>query len=135
MEKGLVKNLTDFGLSVNQAKVYLSIIHLGPATVNSISKDTGLHQQDIYKIYGQLCDYTHPNFMGWQEIMGVQGANEVLLELPTFVGVNTDNSLKVMLYLMQYTFKTFVETFKPYLKDHAAKLSTWQESYSRIIPK
>jgi sugar-specific transcriptional regulator TrmB len=54
MEKGLVKNLTDFGLSVNQAKVYLSIIHLGPATVNSISKDTGLHQQDIYKILPKL---------------------------------------------------------------------------------
>jgi len=54
MEKDLVKSLTDFGLSVNQAKVYLSIIHLGSATVNSISKDTGLHRQDIYKILPKL---------------------------------------------------------------------------------
>jgi hypothetical protein len=48
--------------------------------------------------------------------MGTQGSTEVLLKLPIFVGENTGNSMKVILYLMQFSIKTFVETFKHYLK-------------------
>jgi hypothetical protein len=87
------------------------------------------------KIYGQLCDYTHPNFLGWQELMGMQGSIEVLLELPIFVAENTDNSLKVMLYLMQFSIKTFVETFKTYLDGYAGQLNEWQERWNKIMPK
>src|SRR4030042_6398097 len=54
MEKDLVKRLTDFGLSVNQAKVYLSIIQSASTSANTISKTTRLHQQDIYKILPKL---------------------------------------------------------------------------------
>lgn len=89
----------------------------------------------IYKIHGQLCDYAHPNFSGWQEVMGTQGANDVLLDLPTFVDANTDNTLKLMLILMQYTLKTFYETFKPYLEDYRGRIDMWQERYTKIIPR
>jgi len=89
----------------------------------------------VYKIYGQLCDYTHPNFVGWQEVMGLKDKTEVLLEMPTFVGANSDNSLKLMLYLMQYTLKTFVETFNQYLRDYETRLSTWQENLGKVMSK
>jgi sugar-specific transcriptional regulator TrmB len=54
MEEGLVKRLTDFGLSVNQAKVYLRIVQSTTTNVNAISKDTYLYRQDIYKILPKL---------------------------------------------------------------------------------
>ena len=49
-----VRKLTDFGLSVNQAKVYLCIARQGQSTVSEISAATGLHRQDIYKILPKL---------------------------------------------------------------------------------
>jgi sugar-specific transcriptional regulator TrmB len=50
----LIKGLGDFGLSVNQAKVYLCIIQQGPMSVGEISAATNLHSQDIYKILPKL---------------------------------------------------------------------------------
>ncbi len=68
--------------------------------------------------------------------MGTQGSSEVLLGLPTFVAENTDNSLKIMLYLMQFSFKTFVETFKPYVDVYNADmLHDWQEKFNKVMPK
>jgi hypothetical protein len=113
--------------------------HLSPSSVlRKIHKKTGHDKAKINtaKIYGQLCDYTHPNFLGWQELMGMQGSNEILLDLPVFVGENTDNSLKVMLYLILYSFKTFVETFNLYMDVYTAdQLTQWQEKYGKIMPK
>lgn len=54
MEEDLVKRLTDFGLSVNQAKVYLSIVQSASTSVNTISKTTHIYRQDIYKILPKL---------------------------------------------------------------------------------
>jgi sugar-specific transcriptional regulator TrmB len=54
MKEDLVKRLTDFGLSVNQAKVYLSIVQSASTSVNMISKTTHIYQQDIYKILRKL---------------------------------------------------------------------------------
>jgi sugar-specific transcriptional regulator TrmB len=54
MEGDLVKRLTRFGLSVNQAKVYLSIAQSASASVNTISKTTHIYRQDIYKILPKL---------------------------------------------------------------------------------
>jgi sugar-specific transcriptional regulator TrmB len=50
----LVTALLPFGLSVNQAKVYLSIVQSTEARVNTISADTKIHQQDVYKILPKL---------------------------------------------------------------------------------
>jgi sugar-specific transcriptional regulator TrmB len=54
MARDLVKRLTDFGLSVNQAKVYLNIAQSSTTNVNTISKTTHIHRQDIYKILPKL---------------------------------------------------------------------------------
>ena len=54
MEEDLVKRLTDFGLSANQAKVYLSIVKSASTSVNRISEDTHIYRQDIYKILPKL---------------------------------------------------------------------------------
>jgi hypothetical protein len=40
MEEDLVKRLTDFGLSINQAKVYLRIVQSASTSVNTILKTT-----------------------------------------------------------------------------------------------
>ncbi len=55
MDEDLVQELLAFGLSVNQAKAYLSIIQSAlQATVNTISATTKIHQQDVYKILPKL---------------------------------------------------------------------------------
>lgn len=53
-EEDHVTKLLNFGLTVNQAKVYLSIVQAGTTSVNRISKDTHLHRQDIYKMIPKL---------------------------------------------------------------------------------
>lgn len=46
----LAQKLTEFGLSINQAKVFLSIAQLKKASVGEITGKTRVHRQDIYKI-------------------------------------------------------------------------------------
>ncbi len=50
MQEDFVKKISEFGLSTNQAKVYLSIIQAGSISAGNISKVSSLHRQDIYKI-------------------------------------------------------------------------------------
>jgi sugar-specific transcriptional regulator TrmB len=54
MEEDLAKKLSNFGLTVNQAKVYLNIVQHGLTHVSRISESTKLHRQDIYKILPKL---------------------------------------------------------------------------------
>ncbi len=54
MQEDLVVKITDFGFTVNQAKVYLSIVQSGKTRVGKISKNTQLHRQDIYKLLPKL---------------------------------------------------------------------------------
>ncbi len=54
MQKELITKLVEFGFTVNQAKVYLSIIQSGKTHVSQISKNTLLHRQDIYKLLPKL---------------------------------------------------------------------------------
>jgi sugar-specific transcriptional regulator TrmB len=54
MKEDLAKKLSDFGFTVNQAKVYLSIVQSGLTCVGRIAKATQLHRQDIYKILPKL---------------------------------------------------------------------------------
>jgi sugar-specific transcriptional regulator TrmB len=49
MQEDIIFKLTDFGFTVNQAKVYLSIVNSGSTHVGKISKETMLHRQDIIK--------------------------------------------------------------------------------------
>jgi sugar-specific transcriptional regulator TrmB len=54
MQEDIIFKLTNFGFTVNQAKVYLSIVNSGSTHVGKISKETMLHRQDIYKILPKL---------------------------------------------------------------------------------
>jgi sugar-specific transcriptional regulator TrmB len=54
MQEDIVENLTSFGFTVNQAKVYLSIVQSGKTRVGRISRNTQLHRQDIYKLLPKL---------------------------------------------------------------------------------
>ncbi len=42
--------LTNLGLTLSQAKVYLALVHGGPAKVTQISSVTGIHRAHIYEI-------------------------------------------------------------------------------------
>jgi sugar-specific transcriptional regulator TrmB len=54
MQEDLVAKLANFGFTVNQAKVYLSIAQSGKTRVGRISSGTQLHRQDIYKLLPKL---------------------------------------------------------------------------------
>jgi sugar-specific transcriptional regulator TrmB len=54
MQEDVVVKLENFGFTVNQAKVYLSIVQSGATHVGRISKNTQLHRQDIYKLLPKL---------------------------------------------------------------------------------
>jgi sugar-specific transcriptional regulator TrmB len=54
MQEDLVEKMTNFGFTINQAKVYLSIVQAGKTGVGRISKNTQLHRQDIYKLLPKL---------------------------------------------------------------------------------
>jgi hypothetical protein len=92
-------------------------------------------KSDTQRIYGQLCDYTHPNFVGWQEIMGMKDSKELLLDLPTFSSYNSEHAVVIMLFLTQLSLKTFVESFIGYWSDHALQIYEWQEKFNKLIVK
>jgi len=50
----LARRLEDFGLTLNQAMVYLTIVQSGTATVDRIAQYTKLYRQDIYKMMPKL---------------------------------------------------------------------------------
>jgi hypothetical protein len=83
----------------------------------------------------QLCNYTHPNFVGWQELMGEKGEGEFILNIPAFSTTNSETGIGVTLFLMQVSFKSFVETFKGYLARFAYQLEEWQDNFNRLIPR
>jgi sugar-specific transcriptional regulator TrmB len=54
VDQALAEKLCGFGLTSKQAKVYASILMSGAVRVGEISEETGLHEQDIYKILPRL---------------------------------------------------------------------------------
>lgn len=54
MNEKQIASLMDFGLSINQARVYASLITFKSLTVKEISETTKLHMQDVYKIIPKL---------------------------------------------------------------------------------
>jgi sugar-specific transcriptional regulator TrmB len=49
MRIDLLEKLVNFGLPINQAKVYASVVCFGCTSISQIAENTGLHSQDIYK--------------------------------------------------------------------------------------
>jgi len=54
MQEDQIQALNDIGLSVLQAKTYLSLAKLGKANVGTISKASNLARQDVYRIMPSL---------------------------------------------------------------------------------
>jgi hypothetical protein len=95
--------------------------------------EKGKVRDDIRQFYDGLCNYTHPNFVGWQELVERKGQTEIMLNMPRFQLQYADRSIGVTLFLMQLTFKTFVETFKGCLLLYALQLEMWQDNFHRLI--
>ena len=88
---------------------------------------------EIQRFHERLSNYTHPNFLGWQELAGQRGESEIILNMPRFLWNNTYNAIGITLYLRQLSFKTFVETFKDYVGGFAHQLKEWQDNYNKLI--
>ena len=50
----IIDLLSDFGLSENEAEVYLAALSLGPTSIQNISKDTGIKRTTVYPIIENL---------------------------------------------------------------------------------
>jgi hypothetical protein len=92
-------------------------------------------KHDVGKLYGQLCNYTHPNFMGWHELVTQKGEVEMIQRPPSFSPFNGETSVGLLLFLMQLTFKSYVETFKSHLFGFAPELHSWQQQNKKLLIK
>lgn len=92
-------------------------------------------KHDVSKLYGQLCNYSHPNFMGWHEIVRQHDEAEMIERLPAFSPINGETSVGLLLFLMQLTFKSYVETFKGHLFAFATDLHAWQKENKKLLIK
>jgi hypothetical protein len=90
-------------------------------------------RRDITTMYKELSNYTHPNFRGWQELMGQSGKAEVIYNMPKFYSPNAEQSMGAMLYAMGLSFKEFVESFRNYLHPFADQLKEWRDGYNKLI--
>jgi hypothetical protein len=93
----------------------------------------GKVRSDITAFYDDLCNYTHPNFLGWQELVIKEGQNETTLNMPIFIPPIAEKSIAEMLFLTQLSFKTFFETFKGHLSGFAVQLKIWQDNFKKLI--
>lgn len=50
------KSLEEFGLTPNEAKVYYSLIKLGPSSAADVVKDSGLHRVLVYDVLSRLSE-------------------------------------------------------------------------------
>ena len=53
--------------------------------------------------------------------------------MPHFQEKNAETAVGILLFLMQSTFKPFVETFKGYLGGFAYQLEEWQNNFNKLI--
>jgi hypothetical protein len=91
--------------------------------------------KDIKKIYGELCEYTHPNFRGWHELMGLLGTEEQMLRMPAFSEGNASEIIRLSLWLFQMSFKTLVETFGKSVSDFSVHLGEWEKAYKKLMER
>ena len=91
-------------------------------------------QKDYERMYGELCNYSHPNYVGWQELMADEGEKENLLESPEFVAENAEIAIGLTIFYIQLSFKTYVETFKAHTMIFNDLLEKWIDGYNKFIP-
>lgn len=57
MDESLLRKIEDLGLQANEARVYLSLLEIGEATVTQICKNAGLNRTTGYDVLERLCLY------------------------------------------------------------------------------
>ncbi len=92
-------------------------------------------KSDLHRLYGQLCNYSHPNFKGWQELIKQQRETEMIERLPAFSPIDGETSVGLLLVLMQLTFTSYFETFKINLIAFASDLDSWQQQNKKVLAK
>jgi hypothetical protein len=93
---------------------------------------------DIEKFYSDLCNYTHPNHKGWQELVfREQNSPEMISNIPRFQDEIAETGIGVALFSMQNTLKAIVETFRGYwqLDFLSFQLMEWQKKNLIMLPK
>lgn len=74
--------LCDFGLTLNEAKIYLSLLSLGFTNVSSISERTKLHRTNVYDVLKKLVDKGLVSFIKQDNITFFEASDpSVLLSL------------------------------------------------------
>jgi len=122
-----VEILTDFGLTGNQAKVYLSTARLGLASVGQISKVSKVRREDVYRILPKL------------EKLGLV---ERLLGTPTKIRATpVEDALSILIKHEEDTARERMSTLKEktetFLKDfsRAPKLELKEKSHFALLSK
>ena len=100
---------------------------------DTVKKET--LRDEIREFYSQLCDYTHPNYKGWKELIIQKDGLEMILNVPSFSSKESETGLGIYLFIMQGTLKGFVETFRDYLQEFANQLNTWQDKTRGLLQR
>jgi sugar-specific transcriptional regulator TrmB len=122
-----VETLIDFGLTRNQAKVYLAVAKLGLATVGKISKVSKVRREDVYRILPKL------------EKMGLV---EKLLEKPTRIRATpVKEALSILIKHEEEASRNKVSALKAktetFLKHFARtpRLEAEEKGHFALLPK
>jgi hypothetical protein len=95
-------------------------------------------RDDIDAYYSDLCNYTHPKFQGWKELIFIDDdEQEKIQNMPMFRDDTAELGVGVALFTMQATFKAIAETFRGYWNQDnlAFQLTEWQTKNLIILPK
>ena len=110
----LVRELTSFDLTGNEAKVYLSLLQLGKASVRAIAKLSNVPRQEIYRVLPRL------------EKLGIV---EVIIDKPTkFLAVKPKEALSELIERQQ-------EILTRQISELREKKSTLENELKRVEGK
>ncbi len=120
----IIKVLTGLGLTIDQARVYLALVYLGPATAKQLSEESKIAKPDIYRIAPTLQK---------------QGMVETLMSRPvSFKAIPANQSLSTLLKHKaseQKELSRKTEVLLSDLKKNPVKIHTNQASIDvAIIP-
>ena len=79
-EKEIISKLEDFGLSINEAKVYLASLTLGSSKVNEISKKTEIIRETTYGIINSLIQKGLMSYVIKSGVKYFEAANPIKLK-------------------------------------------------------
>jgi sugar-specific transcriptional regulator TrmB len=99
--------LTNLGLTVSQAKVYLALIRNGPSKVMKLSEETGIHRAHLYEILHSLQD---------------NGFIEKSLEHATFAPVSISEVAPILVNRKREEIKTLEEEIK-HIAEYSPQIS------------